>query len=89
VSEVLPPSGTIGTRIVIIGHNFVNSPKLRVRFGDVECSPTFHEQGTLICLVPNIIKSGQKTPMQLQVRVSNDAVNYCDTQVRFTCLNVS
>jgi hypothetical protein len=80
VHEVLPPSGKVGTRCVVLGSNFVNNPLLRVRFGDVEVTPTFHEQGTLICIVPPFQKH-----LCVPILVTNDGINYCqDSKVSFT-----
>lgn len=50
VHEILPSSARIGSRAVVLGSNFVQSSSLKVRFGDAECVPIFHEQGTLFCL---------------------------------------
>jgi len=81
ITEVLPPSGTPGTRLVILGSNFVNGPTLRARFGHTEVTPTFHEKGTLICTVP------PRQPGSLQgntlVSVSNDGVRYSESKVFF------
>jgi hypothetical protein len=81
VYEVLPPAGKNGSRVVILGSNFVNTPNLRVRFGSSEVTATFHEQGTLICTVPPL-KPADGT--SIPVRVSNDGINYCETKVFFT-----
>jgi hypothetical protein len=78
VYEILPPNGKGGTRVVILGTNFVNSPNLKVRFGNTEVTPTFHEQGTLICTVPTILKP---EPNGIPVRISNDSISFCETKV--------
>jgi hypothetical protein len=81
VTEVLPPRGSAagGSRVVVLGANFIDSPKLRVKFGDVVVRPIFHENKTLICTtLPG-------TPgVTVKVRVSNDGTDYCDTMAEFT-----
>lgn len=84
VHEILPSSARIGSRAVVLGSNFVQSSSLKVRFGDAECVPIFHEQGTLICVIPN--------PQRLitgpvPVTVTNDGANYCETKTYFTFYN--
>jgi hypothetical protein len=80
VYEILPPNGKGGTRVVILGTNFVNSPNLRVRFGNTEVTPTFHEQGTLICTVPTQLKPELSG---IPVRISNDSISFCETKVLY------
>jgi hypothetical protein len=77
VIEVLPSHGSAAgnNRVVILGSRFVNSPNIRVRFGDVEVVPHFHEQGTLICLSP------PHPPGGAPVRVANDGKHFCETKV--------
>eukprot|EP01114_Cavostelium_apophysatum_P000251 TRINITY_DN10242_c0_g1_i1.p1 TRINITY_DN10242_c0_g1~~TRINITY_DN10242_c0_g1_i1.p1 ORF type:complete len:534 (-),score=148.30 TRINITY_DN10242_c0_g1_i1:264-1865(-) len=84
VNEILPPVARVGSRVVVLGSNFVNTPQLRVKFGEVECQPMFHEQGTLICVVPN---PHRPITVPVPVRVTNDGLNYCDTRVGFTFVN--
>ena len=83
VYEILPPNGKVGTRVVILGTNFVNSPNLRVRFGNTEVTPTFHEQGTLICTIPTQLKPEING---IPVRISNDSVSFCETKVNNTII---
>lgn len=45
ISEVIPPSGPAGTRVVLLGGNFLNTPNLRVAFAQSVIVPTFHESG--------------------------------------------
>lgn len=78
VNEVLPPSGISGTKFVILGSNFVNSPKLCVKVGDQEIKCQYHEPGTLICIAPEYPTGGS-----VPIRVSNDGKNFCDTRVHF------
>lgn len=78
VSEVLPSRGSAGTRVVILGTNFVNSPHLRVSFGDQITAANFHEKGTLICTVPPGLPVGPQV-----LRVANDSVHFCESNVYF------
>eukprot|EP01089_Gocevia_fonbrunei_P007670 TRINITY_DN188_c0_g1_i2.p1 TRINITY_DN188_c0_g1~~TRINITY_DN188_c0_g1_i2.p1 ORF type:complete len:487 (+),score=64.81 TRINITY_DN188_c0_g1_i2:436-1896(+) len=80
VTEVLPSTGGCagGTRIVILGSNFINNPKLKVRFGDVVVPATFHEGGTLIVVTP------PRTRSRVPVSVTNDDVNFCETSCFFS-----
>ena len=51
VLEVVPSSGPAagGTRIAILGANFINSPQLRVKFGDVVvCITCFRSNITVV-----------------------------------------
>ncbi|KAH3767778.1 calcium-activated BK potassium channel [Pelomyxa schiedti] len=61
VTEVLPATGSAGTRVAVIGSNFLNTPNLRVAFNNTVIVPTFHEQGTLICVVPTIDEPSPST----------------------------
>jgi len=81
VHEILPPAGVVGTRVALLGNNFVNSPQLRVRFGDSLISAVWHEQGTLLCNVPH--PSKPPTAEGVPIRVSNDGINFCETKVFF------
>eukprot|EP01128_Nolandella_sp_AFSM9_P005029 TRINITY_DN2373_c0_g1_i1.p1 TRINITY_DN2373_c0_g1~~TRINITY_DN2373_c0_g1_i1.p1 ORF type:complete len:626 (-),score=118.45 TRINITY_DN2373_c0_g1_i1:8-1885(-) len=80
ITEVLPPFGSSsgGTRCVILGSNFIDSPKLRVRFGDVVVRPTFHESKTLICTTLPAQGPGPQI-----VTVSNDDKEYCQSSISF------
>jgi hypothetical protein len=81
VTEVLPAHGSAAgnTRCVVLGSNFVNSPELRVKFGEHVIVPIFHESGTLICSAP----PGQPNTT-VHVRVANDGKNYCETYATFS-----
>jgi hypothetical protein len=80
VSEVLPARGPAcgGTRVAILGDNFIDSPNLRVRFGNTLLQPIFHEARTLICTTP----FGLPQSIVL-VSVSNDGVDYSTAQAQF------
>ena len=69
VTEVIPYSGSTqgGTRVAVLGNNFVDSPSARVRFDNTDVMPTFHGPRTLICVTP------QHQPGIVSVRVSNDS----------------
>lgn len=77
---------------------FVNSPHLRVRFGDVEVVPHFHEQvlrraaRLVVCLCAIVAHGRQGTlicaspphpPGPAPVRVANDGKHFCETKVVF------
>lgn len=81
ILEIIPPVGGSGSRVVILGNNFTDSQKLRVRFGDIDITSTtiFHETGTLICTLPNVTQKSGRVP----VRVSNDGTNFCDSKFFF------
>jgi hypothetical protein len=51
---VIPYSGTTagGTRVAVLGTNFVDSPSARVRFDNIDVMPVFHGPRTLICTTP-------------------------------------
>ena len=53
-TQVIPYSGTIagGTRVAVLGTNFVDSPSARVRFDNIDVMPVFHGPRTLICTTP-------------------------------------
>jgi hypothetical protein len=81
VTEVLPSRGPSngGTRIAILGDNFIDSPNLRLRFGNTILRPTFHESRTLICTTP---PGFPRTVVS--VSVSNDGSDYSAVQAQFT-----
>jgi len=80
ISEVIPgfgpPSG--GTRVVVLGSNFVDSPAARIRFDITDVMPIFHSSGTLICHTP------QHSPGQVSVRVCNSNKKWSETSANFT-----
>lgn len=78
VQEILPAAARVGSRVVILGSNFVKNPKLRVKFGDTEVIPTFHEAVTLICVVP------PSNAYTVPITVSNDGENWCDSTIMFS-----
>lgn len=80
VTEVIPYSGTIagGTRVAVLGTNFVDSPSARVRFDNIDVMPVFHGPRTLICTTPPH-HSGI-----VSVRVSNDSKLWSPTAASFT-----
>lgn len=80
VSEILPSSGTAGTKVVILGSNFIQSNNLSVKIGNSVVVPQFHESGTLICIIPKLEQSNQIIP----VTVSNDGRDYSHTKASFT-----
>jgi len=54
ISEVIPPKGTSegGTKVAILGDNFVDTPNTRVWFDLIEVKPQFHGPKTLTCITP-------------------------------------
>jgi hypothetical protein len=83
VTEVVPATGPPGTKVVILGAQFVKSPHLRVRFGpDVVTDVTFHEAGTLLAQAPPSLTPGTDTT----VHVSNDGgTSWTVNSVAFSC----
>jgi hypothetical protein len=80
ISEVIPNSGpsTGGTRVAILGNNFIDSPASRIRFGEVDVMPhIFHGTGTLICHTP------QHAPATVAVRVCNSNKKWSDTSAPY------
>ena len=75
VCDVIPPEGFIGggTRVVILGDNFMDTPGLRVRFERIDVQPSYHGPRTLVCIVPP-----GATPGNASVRVCNDAKKWGD-----------
>lgn len=47
INEIIPNSGPTcgGTRVVIIGSNFVDSPAARIKFDQTDVMPIFHGPG--------------------------------------------
>jgi len=69
ITEVIPYNGPLegGTRVAILGSNFIDSPSARVRFDQTDVLPTFHGPKTLVCVAP-------PHPVgMVTVRVSNDS----------------
>ncbi len=80
INEVVPDMGppTGGTRVAVLGSNFVDSPAARIRFDTTDVMPIFHGPGTLICHTP------QHQPGQVSVRVCNSAKKWSETSASFT-----
>jgi hypothetical protein len=70
-TEIFPSSVSKkgGTRCVLLGSNFVKSKHLRIKIGDVELEPTFHESGTLVFTTPQLTNPGR-------ISVTNDSIDY-------------
>ena len=49
---VLTCVASAGSKLCVLGANFVRSDRLRVRIGEHIVVPQFHESGTLVCVVP-------------------------------------
>eukprot|EP01114_Cavostelium_apophysatum_P016722 TRINITY_DN4814_c0_g1_i3.p1 TRINITY_DN4814_c0_g1~~TRINITY_DN4814_c0_g1_i3.p1 ORF type:complete len:804 (-),score=200.33 TRINITY_DN4814_c0_g1_i3:47-2458(-) len=80
ITEVIPNCGptTGGTRVAILGSNFVENPAARIRFDSGDVMPVFHGPGTLICHTP------QHPPGTVHVKVCNAAKKWSDTVATFT-----
>jgi hypothetical protein len=80
ITEVIPPVGPPngGTRVAVLGNNFVDSPAARIRFDTTDVMPMFHGPGTLICHTP------QHTPGTVSVRVCNSTKKWSETSATFT-----
>lgn len=99
VSEVIPVEGRSGTRVVILGSNFVNSPNLKAKIGD-----TIVPIQVLIVLTARLtteincrgaeqfheqgalifVVPVMSNPAPLAVRVSNDSIHFSETKTYFT-----
>eukprot|EP01090_Pellita_catalonica_P004536 TRINITY_DN1435_c0_g1_i3.p1 TRINITY_DN1435_c0_g1~~TRINITY_DN1435_c0_g1_i3.p1 ORF type:complete len:828 (+),score=129.19 TRINITY_DN1435_c0_g1_i3:53-2536(+) len=79
ITEVIPYSGSSlgGTRVAVLGNNFVDTPSARVRFDDTDVIPQFHGPRTLICSTPT------HKPGIVSVRVSNDSKVWSPTAASF------
>ena len=82
ISDVVPDKGVSeGEKIVIFGKDFINSEALCVSFnGCVGSTIMFHDQATLVCVVP-ILRMPDPTLSEMEsfvvnVKVSNDGVNF-------------
>eukprot|EP01116_Phalansterium_solitarium_P021648 TRINITY_DN6812_c0_g1_i2.p1 TRINITY_DN6812_c0_g1~~TRINITY_DN6812_c0_g1_i2.p1 ORF type:complete len:758 (-),score=235.05 TRINITY_DN6812_c0_g1_i2:662-2836(-) len=69
VPSRLPCTG--GSRMAILGRDFVESPTLMVRIGGAEMAPVFHGPGTLIVHVPPGPDASRHTPVSVSVQVCN------------------
>jgi len=80
IADVIPEGGptTGGTRVAILGANFIDSPGARIKFDSLEVMPQFHGPGTLVCHTP------QHPPGTVTVRVSNANKKWSDTSATFT-----
>jgi len=78
--EVIPSSGPVtgGTRVGVLGANFVDSPAARVRFDTTDVMPHFYGPGTLVCHSP------QHDAGSVSVRVCNSPKKWSDTAATFT-----
>jgi len=80
IADVIPEGGpsTGGTRVAILGANFIDSPGARIKFDNLEVMPQFHGTGTLVCHTP------QHPPGTVTVRVSNANKKWSDSSAIFT-----
>ncbi len=75
VGDIVPSQGHVGggTRVVLMGNNFMDTPGLRVRFDKTDVQPVYHGPRTLTCQVPPHTGAGP-----VSVRVCNDATKFGD-----------
>jgi len=80
VGEILPNTGPRqgGTRVVILGSNFVNCACLKVKFEDVTVPATFHEDRTIIATTPPFAVAKPAL-----VSVTNDDCNWVAASCHF------
>ncbi|KAH3732091.1 calcium-activated BK potassium channel [Pelomyxa schiedti] len=80
ILEVVPCTGPIsgGTKVVILGANFANSPSMKVQFDNVEVSPVFHGPSTLVCTTPEHLAG------VISVRVCNVSSDWSLSAATFT-----
>lgn len=80
VIEVVPASGSTngGTKVAIIGANFVDSPAARIRFDNIDVMPSYRGAGTLVCNTP------KHAPATVLVTVTNDSIQWSETSAQFT-----
>jgi len=75
VSELIPAKGTSegGTRVAILGNNFIDTPNARVWFDNIPVKPEFRGGKTLVCFSP------RHEPGRAAVCVSN-SIEYPSNQ---------
>lgn len=78
VTELIPAKGKPGDRVVVIGNNFSDDKRLKIKFGDVVLKPEYFESGTLVLTVP------QNNNSFVTVTVANDGKDYCQSDATFT-----
>ena len=80
INEIVPATGTTkgGTRVVILGSNFEDTPTLIVKFDNIIVTPEFHGPGTLICVTPC------HHPGQVEVKVGTDPKELSSSVGSFT-----
>ena len=60
-----------GTKVLIVGNNFVNSPDLNCKFDETTVQATFINSNELSCITPS-----QLSPRQSIVQVSNNGIHF-------------
>lgn len=80
VIETVPGSGPVygGTRVAVIGHNFLQCDKTCVRFGDSVVGGAVFGEGTIVCTTPQ-----RMVPEKVEVRVTNDGASWSDSHAVF------
>ena len=85
ILEICPSYGSTagGTKVAIIGQNFVEGPTARVKVAESYIvEPRFHDTGTLICTIPKHICTGE-----VEIRVSNDSTRWSETSMKFVYID--
>ena len=79
ILEVIPSTGTCtgGTRVAILGANFIDSPSVRIKFDNIEVQPEYHGPSTLLCTTP------QHGPGLVTVYVSNNSKSWSESYAHF------
>lgn len=81
VTETIPNTGIVGSRVVILGSSFLEGDSVRVKFGDIIAHHTYHENGALIAIAP---AQPPNTHSRVLVSVSNDGVDYSASNAAYT-----
>lgn len=85
VIEAIPGSGPTcgGTRVAVIGHNFLQCDKARVQFGESEVSGQVYGEGTIVCMTPH-----RDRAERVDVRVTNDGRQWSSSAASFEYVDV-
>ena len=92
LERVTPTAGpTSGcTTVTITGHGFLNSSDLSCSFGTITTPGVFVDSGELLCRSPalwelqeHLIGEVGSPPVTVALRVSNNAADYSDKELRF------
>lgn len=83
-----PTSGC--TTVSVTGHGFLNSSDLSCSFGTITTPGVFVDSGEILCRSPafwelqeHLTAEASSPPVTVALRVSNNAVNYSDKELKF------